>query len=78
MDAQEIMDFIKSELKLRAIGPEDGITSTRGWDSMGQVQLMLALEKKIGMRIPPDYFGRLISVKEILAFLQEQGKLTSS
>lgn len=77
MIAQDVMDLIKSELKLRAIGMNDGIASTRGWDSLGQVQLMLALEKKIGMRIPPDYFGRLISVKDILAFLEEHEKLST-
>lgn len=77
MVEQEVLDFIKGELRLRSIDMGSGIASTRGWDSLGQVQLMLALEKKIGMRIPPDYFGRLISVKEILAFLQEHGKLAS-
>jgi acyl carrier protein len=40
------------------------------WDSMGQVNLIMALEEEFGIYIEPDDFGTLKSVAAILALLE--------
>jgi acyl carrier protein len=43
------------------------------WDSMGQVNLIMALEDEFGIYIEPDDFGTLKSVAAILALLERAG-----
>jgi acyl carrier protein len=43
------------------------------WDSMGQVNLIMALEEEYGIYIEPDDFGTLKSVAAILALLERAG-----
>lgn len=43
------------------------------WDSMGQVNLIMALEEAFGVYIEPEDFERLKSVPAILAYLAAQG-----
>lgn len=43
------------------------------WDSMGQVNLIMALEETFGVYIEPEDFERLKSVPAILDYLGAQG-----
>lgn len=43
------------------------------WDSLGQVNLMMALEQSFGVYIEVEDFERLKSVPAILQYLGEQG-----
>lgn len=43
------------------------------WDSMGQVNLIMALEESFGIYIEPEDFETLKSVEAILALLQREG-----
>lgn len=43
------------------------------WDSMGQVNLIMALEEAFGVYIEPEDFETLKSVAAILALLKREG-----
>ena len=43
------------------------------WDSLGQVNLIMALEQEFGVYIEVEEFGSLNSVPAILAYLGKQG-----
>lgn len=43
------------------------------WDSLRQLELMLALEAEFGVRIPTDQMLSLLSVDRIEAFLKASG-----
>lgn len=43
------------------------------WDSLGQVNLIMALEQEFGVYIEVEDFGNLNSVPAILAYLGTQG-----
>ena len=43
------------------------------WDSLGQVNLIMALEQEFGVQVEIEEFGELNSVPAILAYLGKQG-----
>ena len=43
------------------------------WDSLGQVNLIMALEQEFGVYVEVEEFGNLNSVPAILAYLGTQG-----
>jgi len=43
------------------------------WDSLGQVNLIMALEQAFGVYIEVEDFDQLTSVPAILAYLNKQG-----
>lgn len=53
---------------------EDGMSigSVEGWDSLGHVGLMMALQQEFGVRISPARAVELVSVNDIKAFLRKQ------
>lgn len=69
----DLQEFLVGQLKRKDIGPDAAMGKTPGWDSMAQVDLILALEQRFGVQVPPDLFGQLSSVTTILGFLAEQG-----
>jgi len=42
-----------------------------GWDSMGQLMLILELEQRFEIEIPPERGDKLTSISEVLRFLEE-------
>lgn len=52
--------------------PDDAAPQTLdGWDSLRQVELMLALEAEFGVRIPTDAMLELVSLERIDDYLCE-------
>ena len=49
---------------------ESSNISVPGWDSMGQLMLVLELEQQFGVHIPPDVGEKLHSVAEIVRLLE--------
>ena len=43
------------------------------WDSLGQVNLIIALEQEFGVYVEIEDFGDLNSVSGVLAYLEKQG-----
>jgi acyl carrier protein len=69
---EELMAFVAQKLRLKEIGPDAAMGKTRGWDSMAQVELVLSLEEKYGVSVPPDMFGELAAIPAILSFLNSR------
>ncbi|MBF0168944.1 MAG: acyl carrier protein [Alphaproteobacteria bacterium] len=65
----DLLAFLASQLKRKDIGPEAAMGKTPGWDSMAQVDLILALEQHFNVQVPPDMFGQLTNVPALLEFL---------
>jgi citrate synthase len=41
------------------------------WDSLGHMDLMMALESRYGVQISTETIGRLVSLPEIVTYLSE-------
>ncbi|MBF0354521.1 MAG: acyl carrier protein [Alphaproteobacteria bacterium] len=65
----DLLAFLASQLKRKDIGCEAAMGKTPGWDSMAQVDLILALEQRFNVQVPPDMFGQLTNVPALLEFL---------
>lgn len=76
MTRQELLDFLRSELRLPALDETASMGKTRGWDSLKQVTLLLTMEQKFGVRIEPHVFGELTSVDRISSFFRDRGVLS--
>ena len=72
---EQLRDVIATTLKV----PPARITERTkdeelaAWDSLGQVNLMMALEQTFGVTLEVEDFPRLNSVPAILQYLAQQG-----
>jgi acyl carrier protein len=72
---EQLQAVIATTLKL----PAAKITETSknedfsAWDSLGQVNLMIALEQTFGVYLDVEDFPKLTSVPAILQYLRQQG-----
>lgn len=73
---EQLREVIASTLKV----PADMITETTkdedisgSWDSLGHVNLMMALEQTFGVYLDVEDFPKLNSVPAILQYLKDQG-----
>ena len=70
-----VQDAIAKTLRV----PAEKITATTtdeqigAWDSVGHVNLMMALEDTFGISLDVEDFPRLNSVRNIMEHLQQQG-----
>lgn len=59
--------------------PEEVITSDLSfgdipqWDSLGHMEIILKLEESYGLAIDTELIAKLVSVREIYQFLEENG-----
>lgn len=61
------------EVRPEEIGSDMAADDVAGWDSLRQLEVMLALELEYGVRIPADAMLELQSVPAIEEFLTEHG-----
>jgi acyl carrier protein len=47
------------------VQPDTGRDSLGEWDSIGQLRLILSIEKAYGVRFPADELGELTSVQKV-------------
>jgi acyl carrier protein len=53
--------------------PDDATPeNVKGWDSLGHIELMLALEMEFGVPMPTEQIIDLVSLEAIEGFMQEQ------
>lgn len=71
IDHAELLAFLAQKLRRQSLDMDAEMGKTPGWDSMAQVNLVLSIEERYGVQIPPDMFGQLASVKAIQAYLDE-------
>ncbi len=55
------------------ITPETAFGDLLAWDSMGHMEIMLALEEHFGLEIDADTIASLTSVPQIVTHLKENG-----
>ena len=73
---EQLQRVIASTLKIppatiTEISSQDDFSGA--WDSLGHVNLMMALEQTFGIYLDVEDFAKLVSVPAILLYLQEQG-----
>ena len=72
---EQLQDVIATTLKV----PANRITETTkdediaAWDSLGHINLMMALEKTFDIFLDVEDFSKLTSVCAIMEYLKEQG-----
>ena len=67
----DLLAFLAKHLRRKEIAADAEMGKTPGWDSMAQVELILSLEPRFNVQVPPDMFGQLTSVAAILGFLNQ-------
>ena len=65
--------IFKESFDVDAINDLMSIDNVDGWDSMGHVGLIMALQKKFNITIPPAEAIELTDITEIKNYLQNQG-----
>jgi acyl carrier protein len=61
----ELKKLFKKELKMN-VNEKNKIYETERWDSIGNFNLLLSIEKKFKIKFNPQEFNNLNSFKEIL------------
>jgi len=77
MTADDVIALVRDALQVDTVTMDSAMGNLRRWDSLSQIQVMLALEKRLGDEIPGELFGELTSVAAILKFLSEEGRLSA-
>ncbi len=70
-DEMTVRRAVAEALGLAEIPPDAGLGRTLGWDSLAHIQVILALQRQLGLHIAPDLVGELTDVPAILRYLQE-------
>jgi acyl carrier protein len=84
MEQINVTDTAKSEqvrqiiadtlfMSLEEIGEDASQESVRNWDSLQQLNLVLALEQTFNVRLKPEEFAAMTSVEKILEQLGLKG-----
>jgi acyl carrier protein len=70
-----VQETLAATLRVRpeSIAPDTEAESLPAWDSLGHVNLMMALEQTFDVYIEVEDFDRLRSVPAILAYLSGRG-----
>lgn len=72
---EKVQATIAATLKVppQKVTPQTRDQDLPSWDSLGQVNLIMALEQEFGVYIEVEEFGNLNSVPAILQYLGQQG-----
>jgi len=54
-----------------SLTPASSAKDISAWDSMGQLMLILELEQQFDIQIPPERAEKLISISQIVDFVEE-------
>ena len=69
----ELKKLFKSELKIN-VKESDKIYDNEKWDSIGNFNLLLSVEKKFKIKLNPQEFNQLNSFKQILKIVRKKSK----
>ncbi len=73
MNPEDFLRLVGDLLKVSNLTEDAAMGETSGWDSMRHLDMIFALEEKLGASIPPDMMGELVSFKSLLAYFQQHG-----
>ena len=69
---RKIVDALQKSVKLeRPIHPDDHIELDLGIDSLGRVELIIALEQALNIRIPNELMAKVFTVKELILEIEK-------
>jgi acyl carrier protein len=68
---EKLQQVFRESFGIETLDEEMSIGEVEGWDSLGHVALMMVLQQEFGVKISPARATKLISVKDIRAFLRE-------
>lgn len=69
----ELKKVFKKELKIN-VNDDSKIYDDEKWDSIGNFNLLLSIEKKFQIKFNPQEFNKLNSFKEILKIVTKKSK----
>lgn len=69
----ELKKVFKKELKIN-VNDDSKIYDDEKWDSIGNFNLLLSVEKKFKIKLIPQEFNKLNSFKEILKIVRKKSK----
>ena len=69
----ELKKLFKSELKVN-VKESDKIYDNEKWDSIGNFNLLLSVEKKFKIKLNPQEFNQLNSFKQIFKIVRKKSK----
>ncbi len=61
------------DIPVEDVTPEATMNNLEGWDSLGHLRLIAALEQQLGVRLTQDDIVRMTSFAEIEAVLKAKG-----
>ena len=73
---QQVKDIIVEQLGVTAdqVTPEAKFVEDLGADSLDVVELVMALEEKFGREIPDEQAEKLLTVGDVIKFIEETSK----
>ena len=69
--AGEILDILKKERNVKAIFLDDHLELDLGIDSLSRVEIMLALERSLEVKINEQAFAKIFTVKELIDNMEQ-------
>lgn len=79
MTDEEIKQTLLQQLKTIApdtepeqLQPDDNIRQKLGIDSFDYLQFIVALDEKFGIQTPEEDYGKIQTLRELMAYLQER------
>jgi acyl carrier protein len=71
---EEVKGVLAEALKLPVERVTDSLSfgDVSEWDSLGHMNLLMALEERYGIPLDEDLIARLVSLEAICAFLEER------
>lgn len=65
-----LLAIVRAGLNLHDITIDSALGTTRGWDSLRQIKLVLHLEKTLGVSIPDHDIPNITSVRSLQEYLK--------
>lgn len=76
MNQADFLEIMRKTLKLKALDADARLGRTRGWDSLGHIELIAILEERLDTSIPPELLGELTSVQSLLSYFKAKGLIS--
>lgn len=74
---EEVCRIIAEALEVKRVTPEDNMDTVDGWDSLGTLNVLMALEKRYGPQVASiSDLAQVRTVKEILDLLRREAIIT--
>ena len=59
------------DVPVSSLSPASSPATIESWDSMGHLNLVLALEEEFGIKVPPDRMDAMVDIGSILLLVEK-------